>query len=119
MIRCCLVAFVMLAVSNSAFGHFVYVVFDKDGKTISVVMSETLEPDDAVSLGPVVGLKLSARGADGKESPVALTPHEHHLTGKSPSQHVVFGSLDYGVSGRGDKPFMLRYHPKAIVGVTP
>jgi len=125
MIRIILVAILSLAYSQSALGHFVFIVAAKDGKSVNVVMSESLEPDEAVSLGPVAKLKLQARGNDGKDSAVLLTSHDHHLSATGPiaipepMQHIMFGSLDYGVTSRDEKSFLLKYHPKAIIGAVP
>lgn len=102
---------VIASLANSAMAHFVFIVPQADGKNLKVVFSETLEPDDAVTLGPVAKLALSA---DGK--PVALKPREHHLDGKLPSGAVISGSIDYGVMSRGGQSFLLKYHAKSIDG---
>jgi N-acetylneuraminic acid mutarotase len=116
MIRTCAFTLVALTICNSAFGHFVFLVPAKDGKTLNVVMSETLEPDEAVALGPVAGLKLQARGLDITDTSLSLTAHAHHLTGPASRGQVVFGTLDYGVMTRDQQAIMLKYHPKVIIG---
>jgi hypothetical protein len=102
--------------------HFVFIVPDKAGATATVVLSEELAPDEAVDIGNVAGTKLFARGADGKDSPVAHKAGKHALTASLPGAgpRVVYGSATFGVRQRGgDKPFLLVYHPKALVGAVP
>lgn len=119
MVRNFAITISMLFAAAPAFGHFVFIVPEQDGKSIKVVMSESLEVDDAVALGPVASLKLNASSIDGKISPLTLQAAEHHLTGAASGPQVVFGSLDYGVTSRGGQSFLLKYHPKVIVGCVP
>lgn len=102
-----------------ASAHFVFVVPAADGKTAAVVLSEDLSPDDGVSADKIAKTKLALRDAAGADSPVATTAEAHALkaalSGDGP--RVVFGSLPYGVMARKDtKPYLLMYHPKALVG---
>ena len=99
-----------------ALAHFVFVVPQKDG-TFQVVLSETLEADDAVTVEKIAGLKLTAIMADGKEDPLALEAGKHFLSGKlgSSKPRIAFGSMQYAVMKRGEgKPFLLEYIPKAV-----
>lgn len=109
--------FVVLMLAAPVRGHFVFAVPADDGKTLKVVFSETLEVDDRVGLGPVAGLKLTARSASGADTPLKLKAHDHHLTARLPAGRVIFGSLDYGVMARGGQSLMLKYHVKLQLGM--
>jgi hypothetical protein len=110
---------VSAATAAAGLAHFVFVVPDKGDATVTVVLSEDLAPDENVSSAKFAGLKLTVRTADGKETPVPLTVGPHALTGPLPGvgPRVVSGSVEYGVLAKGDaKPYLLVYHPKAVVG---
>jgi uncharacterized GH25 family protein len=99
--------------------HFVFVVPSADGAQVRVVFSEDLEADDAVDIAKIAGLKLTLRDAAGKTTPLVAEKAEHSLKAAVPGSgaRTVFGSLDYGVIQKGESPaFLLRYHPKAILG---
>lgn len=101
----------------SALAHFVYVVPSNDGKTITVVMSEDLEADEAVSIEKISGTTLTARAADGKESTIATKVEKHALTARVPEDaKLLYGDVTYGLLERANtKPALLVYHPKAIL----
>ncbi|QEL21054.1 DUF4198 domain-containing protein [Limnoglobus roseus] len=105
------------AFAAMATAHFVYVVPAKDGKTVQVVMSENLDPDDNVTMDKVNGLKLTARLEDGKEVPVTHKAGPHALTADVPAHaKLLHGTVIYGMLSRKDaKPALLVYHPKAIL----
>lgn len=97
--------------------HFVFVVPQPDGKTVHVVFSESLDPDEAVDIGKVAGLKLTGRSADGKDAPVELKKATYNLAGelKLAGPLCVSGTVTYGLMSRkGVKPALLVYHPKAV-----
>lgn len=104
--------------ATAAAAHFVYVVPAKDAKGVQVVFSDSLDPDENVSIEKVKTLKLTARAADGKESAVEHKTAEHALIATVPANtQVVYGSVTYGLLTRKDvKPALLLYHPKAILG---
>lgn len=116
-------AAVLLAAALTADAHFVFVVPDaKDAGKALVVLSDELAVDDAVTTEKLGGLKLSARDSSGKTADVALVKEKHSFNATVPGTgpRVVFGSVNYGVMQKGDaKPFLLAYHPKAVVGATP
>jgi uncharacterized GH25 family protein len=117
-------AFAVLALAAlTARAHFVFVVPDpKDPAKAVVVFSEELEPDEAVTMDKLAGLKLQAREADGKPTDATFTKGKHSFAVAVPGSgsRVVSGSVNYGVLQKGDaKPFLLVYHPKAIVGAVP
>jgi uncharacterized GH25 family protein len=112
-----------LAAAGAASAHFVFVVPDANGARATVVFSEDLQPDEGVTIARVAALKLTARdAATGKETPVELRAGEHALTGNLPGAgaRVVYGSVTFGVTQRGKTPpYLLVYHPKALVGPVP
>ena len=117
-------AFAVLVLATlTARGHFVFVVPDeKDPAKALVVFSEELDPDSAVTMEKIGGLKLQVRDAGGKTTDVSFEKGKHSFTAKVPGNgsRVVFGSVAYGVLQKGDaKPFLLLYHPKAIIGAVP
>lgn len=102
--------------------HFVYVLPAKDGATATVVLSEELAPDEGVSLAGVAGLKLFVRDAAGTDVPADLKEAKGCLAAALPGTgpRVAYGSVTFGVRQRGEgKPFLLAYHPKALVGAVP
>jgi uncharacterized GH25 family protein len=108
---------VLALASLSARAHFVFVVPAQDGKSVRVVFSDDLEPDENVDIGKVAGLKLTARTAGGKEAPVECKADKHHLTAevKHADPVCVYGTVTYGLMTRKDaKPTLLVYHPKAV-----
>lgn len=100
-----------------AAAHFVYVVPAKDGQTATVVLSENLDPDDAITMERVTKIKLAARDGDGKDTAVEHKAEAHSLTATVPAKtKVLFGTVVYGMLSRqGVKPALLVYHPKAIL----
>jgi hypothetical protein len=83
------------------------------------VFSDSLDPDDGVEIAKIAGLKLALRDAAGKDRPLSHTTGKDALAVTLPGSgpRVVFGSVEYGVLARGDaKPFLLAYHPKAVLG---
>lgn len=109
-------------VAVAAHAHFVFVIPDRAGASATVVFSEELAPDDGVDIARASGVKLFVRDATGKDAPVEHTAAKHSLTAKLPGSgpRVVFGSVTYGVIQKGEgKPYLLAYHPKAVVGILP
>jgi uncharacterized GH25 family protein len=106
----------LLAVAvATASAHFVYVVPAKDAKSVTVVFSDDLEPAEGVPVEKIAALKLTAI-AGGKETPVEHKADKHALTAALPADaKVVYGSVTYGLYGK-DKPALLIYHPKAVLG---
>ncbi|MGL6094637.1 MAG: hypothetical protein ACRC7O_02395, partial [Fimbriiglobus sp.] len=99
--------------------HFVFVVPATTGDAVTVVFSDSLEPDENVPIAKIAALKLTARDAAGKETPVELVTEKHALAGKlaGAGPRVVTGTVAYGVMTKGGaKPYLLTYHPKAVVG---
>src|SRR5262245_32299989 len=113
-------ALLLLALAaGPASAHFVFVTPGPGESEARVVFSDSLEPDDQVDIGKVAGLKLTLRRPGEKDVPLTHKMGEHCLTvalpGRGPG--VVFGSVEYGIFQRGkDKPALLKYHPKLILG---
>lgn len=98
-----------------AHAHMVYVVPAKDGQSLTVVFSDSLDPDEKVKMDKVAGLKLVAR-IDGKDVPVEFIKGDHSFTAKSPKgASVVYGTAVYGLLSKAEKPTLLVYHPKAVL----
>ena len=120
MLRLTAIAFAVLAFATAATAHFVFVIPDaKNPEKAIVVFSDELAPDANVDIGKIAAIKLQLRDPAGKDSPLTATKAESALavnvSGKG--NRIVFGTIDYGVMQRGEgKPFLLRYHPKAMIG---
>lgn len=99
------------------FGHFVFVVPQKGGEMI-VVFSDSLEPDEAVSIQKIAGIELVARDEAGANKAIKATVDKASLKATAPSgTRVVYGSVVYDVLQKGETPpYLLSYHPKAILG---
>ncbi len=95
--------------------HMVYVVPAKDGGAVTVVFSDSLEPDEKVKMDKVGGLKLLAR-VGGKDAPVEYTKGDHSFAAKLPKgASVAYGTAVYGLLTKSEKPTLLVYHPKAVL----
>lgn len=111
-----------LGVAFAAPAHFPFVVPQADGKSVQVVFSDDLTPDENVSIEKIAKLQLKALGADQKTAGVTLKAEKHHLAGDlgATKPSILFGSLNYAVLQKGEeKPYLLVYHPKAIMPGTP
>jgi len=102
--------------------HFTFVVPDAGGSSAKVIFSDDLNPDPNVSVEKIANTKLTLRDAAGKESPLETKKGDGcylvNLPGGGP--RVVYGTTEFGVSQKGtDKPYLLVYYPKALVGSVP
>lgn len=98
--------------------HFVFVVPDDRGLRAEVVFSESLDADPDVNDAPLETMVLAGRSHDGRTTSLPVrargTGCGIDLPGGVTS---VAGRLDYGVMARGGaEPFLLVYHPRAILG---
>lgn len=124
MIRLLGALFVGLAATAVAQAHALYVVPDSaDPAKAVVVFSDTLDPDANIkdaTWKKLDSLKLTARAADGNATDVKCERGEHCLKAIVPAgTKVVSGYINYGVSTRGEKPALIHFYPKAIVGAIP
>ena len=116
MTRFLLSAALLAFAALTATAHMVMVVPAKDAKAVTVVFSDDLEPDENVPIEKIAGLKLHAV-AGGKATAVEHKTDKHSLTATLPADaKVVFGTVTYGLFGKGEKPALLVYHPKAVLG---
>lgn len=120
MLRTTGAAVLLAAATLTAHAHFVFVVPDpKDPAKAVVVFSDDLEPDENVGTEKLAALKLTCRDGAGKDVAVEHKAGKHELTATVPGSgaRTVYGTLNYGVMQKGDtKPYLLAYHPKAVVG---
>jgi len=110
-----------LFILPAAFGHFVYLVPEEGGNAVKAVFSDTLKPDQKVSVEKIEKTKLILLDSAGKVSELkwaldkAGSFYQVEVAGSG--VRIVAGVTDYGVLQRGDsKPFALKYYSKAIVG---
>lgn len=106
-----------LTTTVAASAHFVFVLPAKDGKAVTVVLSEELEVDENIPAERLKGLTLTGRFDGGKEAPVECKPGKSCLTGELGlvGPQCVYGTLAFGVMQKGDaRPYLLAYHPKAV-----
>lgn len=102
------------AFAAAAHAHMVYVVPATDGRSVTVVFSDSLAPDEKVKMEKVAGLKLVAR-IDGKDAAVACDKGDHSFTAKlTKTPTMAFGTATYGLLSKSEKPTLLVYHPKAV-----
>ncbi len=107
-------------VAVPAEAHFVFILPQPDGASISVVFSDTLGQDEKVDITKISRLQLIGHFHGGKQAPVACQPGLHCLKARLDlaGPRVVFGSLNYGVVPKGKhgalKPYLLKYYPKAV-----
>jgi len=103
----------------AASAHFPYIVPEGPNKA-RVVFSDTLKADDKVPVDRLANLKLRlVTGDKAEDAPKTLDKKANVYRVDVPGEaaRVVAGTLDYGVLQRGDaKPFLLKYHPKAVFG---
>ena len=110
--------------ASAANAHFVFLVPDPAAGTVTLVFSDSLEPDaklKAESFAPVAAAKLTARAADGTETPVTGTRDGNSLKLKLPAgTTAVYGTAVFGVFQKGTAPAQhITYFPKAVVGPLP
>lgn len=109
---------ILFAAAVSASAHFVFVVPQAGNANASVFISETLKPDPQVDIDIVKDTKLSLRDAGGRETALSLTKSGgvYTTTVVGSGTRVIHGLADLGISGSGDKQYLLLYHPKTILG---
>ena len=118
MFRACMFIVIFLAATAQCHAHFVFVLPVEGGKSIRVVLSDKPAPDASVAIKIIESTKLMFR-MDGKDTPLKLDTADSYLSANIPSGgvRVVHGVTEYGVVRKGEsKPFLLSYHPKAIIG---
>lgn len=116
--RWLLPSLLMFSVS-AASAHFTYIVPESATKG-RIVFSDSLKADEKVPIDKVADLKLQVV-QDGKASELTKTidkkANVYRIDVPGEQTRVVVGTISYGVIQRGDaKPFLLKYHPKAVFG---
>lgn len=112
----------VFAIAALAQAHFVYIVPDaKLPSQAIVIFSDTLEPDDNVTMTRIESLKLYVKDASGKVLPAAFEKGDFSFKVSVPGTgpRIMFGSVNYGLNTRGESKYLLNYHPKALVGGIP
>lgn len=112
--------FALLLASAPAPAHFIWIVPDAlDRAKAKVILSETLEPDVAVSIAGIASTKLFAIDSHGKVAHPEWKKADHAYIVDLPPWEgfMIAGMCEYGVMQRGEgKPFLLAYYPKFIRG---
>lgn len=109
-------------VCATAVAHFPFLLPDRAGVSATLIMSETLEPDDRVELSLLKDARLVLVNADGSEYPLgAPSPADDGASLRMPipgsGTRVLAGDIDLGIMQRGTGPaHVLVYYPKTIVG---
>jgi uncharacterized GH25 family protein len=119
--RFLLTAVALLAGSTCASAHFVFLVPDAASRSVKAIFSDTLKPDDRVSIEKIENTRLFALDASGKESTLKWSLDKVGAFGKieglGDGAVVVAGVTDFGILQRGEgKPFWLKYYAKTCIG---
>lgn len=108
----------LLAMASFVRAHFVYLVPTEGGTSAMAVFSDDLEPDAKVPIDKIAGTEFWTKDASGKETKIAFTKAKGKLEiavkGKGPLWLI--GACKYGVVAKGDKPFLLSYYPRTVLG---
>jgi len=109
-------AFGMILVAFAQ-AHAIFIT--ASGEKVVVVFSDSLEPDTKVkeATWKRVGTPtLSARDTKGKVTEVKTESAEASLKATVPAgTAIVYGTVPYGISTRGDKPKLLTFYSKAVL----
>lgn len=106
----------VMSVTTAA--HFVFIVPDAGKESATVMLSETLVADAQVDVSLIAGATLSLRDAAGRETPLTLTKAKHAFVARlvRGGSGLVHGVVDLGVMTSSTVSYVLRYHPKTIMG---
>lgn len=96
--------------------HFVWIIpVDEHGQKAQLIFSDEMAPDANVPITKVKQTKLFLRGQKNQALPLQKVGNAYHVTVPS-GVSCVHGTCLYGVVAKGSDPFLLYYHPKAVVG---
>jgi uncharacterized GH25 family protein len=116
MIRMMTASLVLLFATAMAQAHMVYLVPSEDGQSVTVVFADSLSADDKVTMDKLAGLKL-VTVVDGKSNLLEFTKNTHSFSAKLGQKNaIIHGSATYGLLTKAEKPTLLVYHPKTVVG---
>ena len=104
--------------SGWASAHMVYIVPNPQGTEAIIILSEDLDADPRVPIDKLKPITLKLREGNRKETPLPVQADKNSLRVPLPEagKGFIFGSLQYGIMEKGDKPYLLTYHPKTILG---
>lgn len=96
-------------------GKMVYLVSNPENQQVTVVFSDSLEPDTSVDMTKMSGSKFYA--VQGSEfSELSMEETKHSFSSKiSESCDLVIGTAVNGISSNQEEPALLIYHPKVVV----
>ena len=106
----------LLFAPAAAFAHFPFLSVTGENR-LRLTFGENADADDEQFLPITRRIELVRRTPDGAAAPVALTPEGGVLTADvsaDPAGTVYTFSMPYGVTDRGDGPFLLEYHGAAM-----
>lgn len=117
MVTWMLAVLVVLLGAAPAFGHFLWIVPESNGRLARVIISETLAVDTRVDIAVVERAALVWRDREGHDVPLTLTPAGRVFTVPvRASRGVLHGHADLGTRPSGERVYRLHYYPKTIVG---
>ena len=110
----------MLFAPVVAHAHFIFIQIGphaEAGRGVEVFFSERATAGDPKFVGKIAGTELWRSDVPGKFEPLVVTKGTDRLRAPlaSGSSVAVVGRCEYGVLKR-EKPFLLRYYPKAVSG---
>lgn len=122
--RYLLIALAQLATASGVFAHFVFIVPDDSTNKMKVIFSDTLKPDEMVTIEKIQNSKVFLIDESGKESALKWTLDKtgacYKIDVPGNAKGIIGAQTDLGVLQRGEsKPFWLNYYPKTFVGAIP
>lgn len=105
-------------IAGTASAHMVYIVPNPQFNEALIILSEDLDADPRVPLDKLKPITLKLREGNRNETKLDVQADKNALRVPLPKnvKGIVFGMLEYGVMTKGDKPYLLAYHPKTILG---
>jgi uncharacterized GH25 family protein len=109
-----------LVLATGASAHFVFIV-PVPLHTVRFVFSDSLNPDENVPIEKISKTKAFLRVAGEKPIPLALEKVKdaaaYGTSSPLATGDVIYATTEFDVVAKGDaKPFLLRYHSKAVLG---
>lgn len=112
---------VLFGIARPAPAHFVFVLPGSASGEVQVVFNDRLDVDVRISGERLALTQLTTVTAQGGRSPLKWSQEEHSLKATIPEPRPVLvgGATTYGYarsSHTGDKPVLVKYYSKAILG---
>lgn len=116
--RLCGVMALVLAMTATARGHFIFIVPANESRTAKVVFSDSTKPDKAEYLKKIAHTTFAVRDAKGKETSLKAKSTKDSISVTAPGKGTVWvvASCPYGVITKGKTPFLLNYYAKSAIG---